>query len=86
MGSILDPPTEDDVNVGLRERAAKVGANAVINVTYRFEGRWGEKRPESIRAEGTAVIFECTCDDSPGVFLRDRCVECLGRVRPPSDV
>jgi hypothetical protein len=63
-GNVFDPGTPEDVNMLLRERAAKLHANAVINVTYVATSRG--RRAEGILAEGTAIVFDCTCDDSPG--------------------
>ena len=46
-------PSEDDVNLILREKASKLGANAVINVTYDagvIPSSW-----KGMTARGTAV-------------------------------
>jgi len=76
-GNVFDPGTPEDVNMLLREQAAKLHASAVVNVTYVTTG---VRRVLGIRAEGTAIVFDCTCDNSPGTFLGDRCVECMGRI------
>lgn len=46
-------PTEDEINVKLRQKAAKLGADAVINVTYTkgvIPSSW-----RGMTAAGTAV-------------------------------
>jgi uncharacterized protein YbjQ (UPF0145 family) len=50
-------PTREDVNEALRAEAAKIGADAVINIDYRTEsaGLFGQWERGRIVAEGLAV-------------------------------
>jgi uncharacterized protein YbjQ (UPF0145 family) len=53
-------PTRDDVDEELRERAAKVGADAVIKVRYAVEeqGPFGIDPRGKLTGEGIAVAFK----------------------------
>lgn len=50
------PPTLGDVNWKLQEAATRMGANAVINVTY--ERGISATSWKALTARGTAVVFE----------------------------
>lgn len=52
-------PTREDVNEALREEASKIGADAVIFVTYKSE-RTGLMSRGMMTGEGQAVIFTDT--------------------------
>jgi len=49
-------PTLDDVNAKLREQASRMGANAVVNVTYK-RGMTATSY-KGLTATGTAVVLE----------------------------
>jgi uncharacterized protein YbjQ (UPF0145 family) len=72
----------DNVDVRLRERAAKMRANAVVRVTYAW--KWQALLgPDLLVAEGTAVVLPCACDTSPGLIRDGRCLECGGLALAP---
>jgi len=76
------PPDRGQLDVRLGEKAFdKYGANAVIQVHYNEIWIEDANRPLLI-GEGVAVIFDCQCEHSSGVFWGDRCLDCAGRRTP----
>ena len=82
---------DQSVNGMLRDKAGRVGANAVINVKYQRVRNGNE--PPALAASGTAVLADCSCSASPGTYRTpvvakvadgadhgNRCIECNGNV------
>jgi hypothetical protein len=76
---LLPPPEREVLNMRLGEEAFnKYSANAVIHTRYL---RYRSEEGVDLVGEGVAVIFDCQCEHSSGVFWGDRCVDCAGRRR-----
>lgn len=70
-------PTEDDVNWKLREKALKMGANAVINVEYDRQ-KMGLTGWKPLNAKGQAAVIQEQAREEPLVLAI--CPKCYERV------
>ncbi len=72
-------PTEDDVNWKLREKALKLGANAVINVAYDRQAI-GLTSWKSLTARGEAAVIRERAPTPAAPEVLAICPECYERV------